>query len=149
MAYKLCVCVLSRVQLFETPWTVACQDLLWDLWEFSGKNTEWVAISSFRRSSWPRDWTHISCGSCTAGRFFTTEPPRKSFPHCSQSVLALHLHSVIIFQQEEKKHILISALGGPVEMGPLPSVLSSGGLNITVFRFISLLFPLHPQHMGA
>ena len=51
MAYKLCVCVLSRVQLFETPWTVACQDLLWDLWEFSGKNTEWVAISSFRRSS--------------------------------------------------------------------------------------------------
>ena len=25
---------------------------------------EWVAISSFRESPWPRDWTHISCVSC-------------------------------------------------------------------------------------
>ena len=29
---------------------------------------EWVANSSSRGSSWPRDWTHISC---TEGRFFT------------------------------------------------------------------------------
>ena len=28
-----------------------------------GKNTEWVAISSSRGSSWPRDQTHISCVS--------------------------------------------------------------------------------------
>ena len=27
------------------------------------------------RSSWPRDWTHISCSSWIAGRFFTSEPP--------------------------------------------------------------------------
>ena len=33
---------------------------------------EWVAISISRRSSWPRDWTSISCNT---GRFFTTEPP--------------------------------------------------------------------------
>ena len=33
---------------------------------------EWVAISFSRRSSWPRDWTSISCNT---GRFFTTEPP--------------------------------------------------------------------------
>ena len=26
----------------------------------------------------PRDWTHISCGSCIASRFFTTEPLKKS-----------------------------------------------------------------------
>ena len=34
-----CVCAqsLSRVQLFETPWTVACQASL--PWNFSGKNT--------------------------------------------------------------------------------------------------------------
>ena len=25
---------------------------------------EWVAISSSRRSSWPSNWTQISCGSC-------------------------------------------------------------------------------------
>ena len=29
---------------------------------------EWVAISSSRISSWPRDWTPISCGSCIIRR---------------------------------------------------------------------------------
>ena len=33
---------------------------------------EWVAISSSRESSWPRDWTWISCVSWLAGGFFTT-----------------------------------------------------------------------------
>ena len=35
---------------------------------------EWVAISSSRWPSQPRDRTCISCVSCIAGRFFTTEP---------------------------------------------------------------------------
>ena len=35
---------------------------------------EWVAISFSRGSSWPRDWT---CVSCLAGKFFTTEPQGK------------------------------------------------------------------------
>ena len=38
---------------------------------------EWVAISSSKGSSPPRDWTRVSCGSWTAGGFFTTEPPGK------------------------------------------------------------------------
>ena len=29
---------------------------------------KWVAIASSRGSSWPRDQTHISCGSCTGRR---------------------------------------------------------------------------------
>ena len=29
---------------------------------------EWVAISYSRGSSWPRDWTHISCVSCIGRR---------------------------------------------------------------------------------
>ena len=37
------------------------------------KILEWVVMPS-RGSSRPRVWT---CGSCVAGRFFTTEPPRK------------------------------------------------------------------------
>ena len=32
----------------------------------------WVAMPSSRRSSWPRDWTHISYNSCTDRWFFTT-----------------------------------------------------------------------------
>ena len=31
---------------------------------------KWVAISSLRGSSQPRDWTHVSCVSCIAGRLF-------------------------------------------------------------------------------
>ena len=33
---------------------------------------ERIAISFSRASSWPRDWSHVSC---IAGRFFTIEPP--------------------------------------------------------------------------
>ena len=39
---------------------------------------EWVAMSSFRGSSQPRDQTCISCISCAAGRFFTAEQPGKA-----------------------------------------------------------------------
>ena len=35
---------------------------------------EWVAISFSRRSSWPRDWTRVSC---LGSGFFTTEPPEE------------------------------------------------------------------------
>ena len=37
---------------------------------------EWVAISSTRGSSWPRDQTHVSW---LAGGFFNCEPSRKPF----------------------------------------------------------------------
>ena len=39
---------------------------------------EWVAMSSSRGSSQPRDQIHIYCGSCVAGGFFTTEPRREA-----------------------------------------------------------------------
>ena len=38
---------------------------------------EWVAIFSSRRSSQPRDWTHVS-SPVSAGGFFTTEPSGKT-----------------------------------------------------------------------
>ena len=37
------------------------------------KFLEWVAISSSRASSWPRDWTQVSCVSCIASGFVTAE----------------------------------------------------------------------------
>ena len=40
---------------------------------FLARILEWVAISSCRGSSWPRDWTHIELTSALASRFFTTE----------------------------------------------------------------------------
>ena len=44
---------------------------------------QWVTVPSSRGSYQPRDRTQVSCGSCIAGGFFTTEPLRKS-PHCSK-----------------------------------------------------------------
>ncbi|XDA76981.1 hypothetical protein R6Z07F_007125 [Ovis aries] len=34
---------------------------------------EWIAVSSSRGSSRPKDGTYLSCGSCNAGEFFTAE----------------------------------------------------------------------------
>ena len=39
------------------------------------RTLEWAAMPSSRGSSQPRDQTRVSCGSCTAGGFFTTESP--------------------------------------------------------------------------
>ena len=51
-------CTQVFVPLWAVPARFPC------LWDCPGKNTEWVAISSSRRSSWPRNWTQVSCISC-------------------------------------------------------------------------------------
>ena len=43
-------------------------------WILQARILEWVAISSSRGSSQPKDQTHVSC---IAGGFFTTDPPWK------------------------------------------------------------------------
>ena len=51
----------------------------------------WVPMPFFKGSSPPSDQTHISCSSCIAGGFFTTEPLGKSINslHCHNLQLAL------------------------------------------------------------
>ena len=66
LSIKVCVCVYvarSCVQLFVTPWTVAHQFPL-SIGFSRQEYLEWVAISCSRRSSQPRDRTHVSCVSC-------------------------------------------------------------------------------------
>ena len=48
VSLAVCACVLSRVKLFETPWTVACRLL-------PGKNTGVGCHALLRGSSQPRD----------------------------------------------------------------------------------------------
>ena len=72
---KVLVCVLSRVWLFATLWTVAFQVP--------------KSMGFFRQEYWsglplpppsgPRDRTWVSYVSCIAGRFFTAEPPGKLY----------------------------------------------------------------------
>ena len=51
---------LSHVQLFVTPWTVACQVPL-SVGISQARILKWVVISFSRESSGPRDQIHISC----------------------------------------------------------------------------------------
>ena len=54
-------------------------------WDFPAKILERAAISSCRGYSQPRDQTHASYCSCTAGRFFTTEPRWKPCHLCNHA----------------------------------------------------------------
>ena len=66
--------------LFATWWTIAHQVPLF--MRFPRQELlEWVAISSSRGSSWPRDPTRVSC---IAGGFFTTEPPGNPPPYLTR-----------------------------------------------------------------
>ena len=56
---------------------------------------EWVAISIFRGSSWPRGETHISC---LTGGFFTTEPHGNEMEYSNGMLLEWN-----ITQQKKKK----------------------------------------------
>ena len=68
--WRVCVCI--HVQSYST----LCDPMDYSLPSssvhgiFQARLLEWVATHSFRGSSWPRDWTGISCVSCITGRFF-------------------------------------------------------------------------------
>ena len=55
----LCVCVLSPVWLCDPT---DCSQLGSSVWR--KRLLEWLAISSSRESSWPRDQIQVSCVSC-------------------------------------------------------------------------------------
>ena len=74
--------------------------------EFPGNNIGVHCLALCRGSSWPRDQTHVSCSSCIAGRFFTTEPPDKRlcvlvfclvlwFYMASWSIILIIMHYVV------------------------------------------------------
>ena len=70
----VCVCVLSCVQLFVTPWTVALQALL-----FMGFSRQdyWSGLPFPLPGDLPdtRIKPTFPVSPALAGRFFTTEPP--------------------------------------------------------------------------
>ena len=64
---------------------------------------EWVAISSFRGSSQPRDQTHISWVSCIVGRFFTAEPSGKPIQSTASSSSPFFMFSIFCLISELDK----------------------------------------------
>ena len=67
----------SRVQLFATLWTVACQAVHGIL---QARILGWIPMPSSKRSSKPRDQTRIS-SPALVGRFFTTWEWRWELDH--------------------------------------------------------------------
>ena len=60
---------------------------------------EWDTTPSSRELSQPMDWTHMSCSSCSAGRFFTTEPLEKPLLSPTPSIIfIIHTGKFISFQ---------------------------------------------------
>ena len=87
----MCV-LLSRVQLFATPWTVACQAPLF--MEFS-RPEYWRLLFLYSRAfSWLKDQTRISR---IVGRFFTESPgkPNLIYPYSQSTAIASPQHPLI------------------------------------------------------
>ena len=74
--FSFCVCVqlFSHVQLFATPWTVACQASL--SMEFYRQKTA-VGCHFLPHGIILTQGSKLYLVSCIAGRFFTTLPPGK------------------------------------------------------------------------
>ena len=77
---------LSRVQLFVTPWSAACQAPL-STGIFQASILVWVVVPSSRGSSQPRDRTQIFC---TAGGFFSVLAAREAHAYIN-SILSILL----------------------------------------------------------
>ena len=79
------VCVLSHVQLFATPWTVACQAP--PSMEFS-RQEYWSGLPFLTPGDLPDPGIELvsPASPALAGRLLSTEPPLKTIP-CSLNSL--------------------------------------------------------------
>ena len=83
-----CACMLSCSVVSNSLWPYDCSLPVSSVHGiFPSRKLEWVAISSSTGSSWPRDWTYVSCVAGIAGRFFTTEPVEKPRGHNSHLLI--------------------------------------------------------------
>ena len=89
--WSICKCVSVYAQLLQLCLTLC------DPMDYSPSGSsvhgilqariqEWVSMPSSRGFPWSRNWTHMSCGSCIAGRFFTTECPGSPKHACTLSL---------------------------------------------------------------
>ena len=69
MVLNLIDCTRCVVQFLATPWTEDPMDGILPgssvYWILQARILEWVIVSFSRGSSWPRDWTRVSCIFCT------------------------------------------------------------------------------------
>ena len=108
---------------------------------FQGRILEWAAISSSRGSSRPRDQIHVSCVSCVAGGFFTTEPPGKPLNYrvCLCLTLFLCLHwfppAAAAAKSLQSCPTLCDPIDGSPPGSPVPGILQARTLEWVAISF--------------
>ena len=102
----VCVCAQSVVSNSAIPWLQPPVSSVHGI--LQERTLEWVAISSSRASSLPRDQTHVSCVSCT---------DRQILYHWSPSEEQHHIHPQRTFKTF---HVLLTAIGVSLD-GSSPS----------------------------
>ena len=98
----------SFVQLFVTPWAIACQAPL-SMGILQARIVKWVAMLSSRDSSRPRDRTQVSY---TAGGFFTIWATRVFFFFSNLSNDAMNILHVYS-ESESISHLVIWLFATP------------------------------------
>ena len=101
-------------------------------WDSPGKHTGWVVMPSPRGSSWPKDWTCVSCVSCIAGGFFTSEPLWKPNTHSRCARNACRWPNFLIHQHVWHTCAYTHSHPSGASKSPLTSVI--------IFTFSSLDF---------
>ena len=90
---------------------------------FLARILEWVATSSSRGSSPPRDQTGVPCVSCIAGRFFTAEPlgkhNRVGFFYMSRKLYILNYRFGSSLDTDLKEKALGLSSGSAEGTGPI------------------------------
>ena len=141
----LCL-VLSRVQLFATPLTVAHQAPL-SMVTLQERILEWAAMPSSRGSSQPRDWTQVSL---IARDSLLTEPPEKPTykdqtclqwskwpPFFLSGIRMIRMRKLLLSSGQERKML-------NREVSVRPSTLSSISrfsiVHLSLLRIFPLLF---------
>ena len=150
-AVLCCAYLLSCIWLFATPWTVAHQAPL-PMGVLQARILEWVAMSSFRGSSWPRDRTQVSH---IAGGFFTiwaTREPQEYWsgypipspgklpnPEIKPGSLALQADSLAAEPQGKSKN---TGVGG---LSLLQGILLTQEMNQGLLHSRQILYQLSYQ----
>ena len=126
--------LFSHVQLFATPWTVACQGPL-TMGILQARILEWVAISSSRRSSWPRDGTCVSC----IGRWILY--------HCDTWEAILYYIwlycsvCVCVLRWAFQNHQIQPACSGRLKLLPLPRTIHAQGSSSSPSTVFLIFLP--------
>ena len=112
--YLYCCYLVTKLRIILFFFFFKLCLILSTAWTSQARTLEWVAISSSREPSQPRDRTHISC---LADGFFTTEAPGKPYTYtymgCKESDTTeqlLHTHSRVHTHIHTKKFTVKSWL---------------------------------------